>query len=215
MWKWVIGAGAGLLGVAGLLAWRGGGRTGVPLVGGKTGSGSTRRGRVHVVNGQLATSGIPAYTITSTDKLWLGRALVGETGGRARRDLEAVTWALAQNFVLVIGAGNRRPRFSTFTDCIRAYSQPVNPRWIDPNGVKCRQHPGACTERHIARRRRISSMSWSSLPQATRQAVDDFVAGRLDNPVPNMVDFAAYTFSGREINIGGNWFGTSEGRRLA
>lgn len=169
--------------------------------------------RVFVDRGVLYGPGGVMTPITRTDLLWLGRAIVGETGGRSRVAGAAVTWALAQNLMLVIGTAGR-PRFSSFTAIVRAYCQPVNPAWATPGAGKCLQRPSACTESHIARRRRISSMTWSSLPAETVRVIEDFAAGGLENPVPGATDWAAYEYPGGTMNIEGNWFGVSRSRRL-
>jgi hypothetical protein len=175
------------------------------------------RGRTYTVNGVLHGPEDKTYRLTDNDLLWLARALVGEVGasGWSDRDKQrggaAVIWALAQNFMLVIGAGNRRPRFSTFTNIVRAYCQPVNPAWMDPNGAKCQSHPDACTPARLNRRRQISSMSWNSIPPEVRDLVTQFKQGSLDNPVIGMTDWHARTWNGALVEIAGNHFGV--GRR--
>jgi hypothetical protein len=198
--KIIVAVAAGL--AAALAAYLARGQTN-KVIGTVTGGTVVPRGRVYVADGSLYGPGGVSVPLTEEDRLWTGRMIVGETGGNNREAAAAVTWAIAQNLMLIVGTGNARPRFSSFTNVLRAYAQPINPRWEDRG-----------TEAQIARRARIRSLSWSALPEATQQAVDDFFAGRLENPVPDMVDFAAYRFPGDQVNIAGNWFGTGTARRL-
>ncbi len=125
-----------------------------------------------------------SYQITERDKLWAARMLVGEGGGT--QDPPAVLWTMTQLLALRHGR--------SFTDLIRAYSQPINPRWLD-DGQFCR--PGgrnagteACSSTRIARRRRIQALSWEQIPAELRQVVERWAAGTLPNPVERAVEFA-------------------------
>jgi hypothetical protein len=189
------------------------------------------RGRVWVENSVLHGPGDKTYRLTDSDMLWLGRAMVGEVGERAslwdnaetRRGGAAVIWALAQNFMLIIGSGGKRPRFDTFTQVVRAYCQPVNPAWARGGRFVVAPHPRlseaswrrAITEDKLNRRERISSMSWNSLPVKVRELIDSFRAGTLENPIPGMVDWAAGNWTGGQVRIAGNLFGSRPGKRLA
>lgn len=165
---------------------------------------------VSVYNGVVTGPTGATYRLTAADRLWLGRALVGETGGNDRRAAAAVAWSMINRFMLK----NRRPngtmKWSSFTNLLRAYCQPLNPAWSTPGQGKCAQRPDMCTDRHIQRRRATQAMSWDSLPYVTRRAVEDFSSGMLENPVGGAVDFAAYRFNGATVNIGGNWFGDTQ-----
>jgi hypothetical protein len=201
---WGLLAGGAALGLWGLSRARG------TITGGKgdTSTPAPSRGRVYVQGGMLHGPVSSPVQLTDTDKLWLARALVGETGGRDRRAMAAVTWAMAQNLMLV---GANPPRYSTFTGLIRAYSQPVNPRW---------ENEGTAVQ--IARRRSIRTMTWAQIPSTARQVVDDFWAGTLENPIgtpgAELVDFAAaghFTPTGPSVDIGGNVFVRNADRRIA
>lgn len=171
----------------------------------------TTRGRVYVENRTLYGPVGDPTPLTDEDMLWLGRAIVGETGGRNEEWGAAVAWALAQNLKLV-----RRARpITTFTGVTRAYCQPINPKWLDINAEGCRRAPHMCTERHLARRHRYVRMSWDDLPPETQRVVQQFQAGTLPNPVSGAVDWHANHFPGATVEIGGNWFGVGRGRRLA
>lgn len=169
---------------------------------------------VSVSGGTIVGPHDVVYHLTQDDLLWLGRAIVGEAGDNpSRRSAAAIAWALAQNFALIPSSRGGVPRFSTFTGLVRAYCQPVNPSWSVAGDGKCLEIPSACTPAHIARRARISSLSWNQLG-AVQGYVQDFAAGRLENPVPGMVDWLAGPWDGGQVNIGGNVFGVREGRRL-
>jgi len=163
-----------------------------------------RRPKVYVRNNILIGPD-RSYPLTQTDLLWLKRAIVGEveSGNPA-----PIIWALAQNFLLV----DRAHYFPTFTDLIRAYSQPVNASWADANSDKCRSHPEACTAQRMARRARIQSLT--SFSPRVEQAVAQFMAGSLPNPIPGLVDWKASPWQGGVIEIEGNWYGVSPERRM-
>lgn len=215
MMKWIVAIGAGL--TATLFAYLARGATSKAvgtITGTETSSGaSSPQGRVYVQDGRLYGPGGVSVALTETDRLWAGRAVYGETGGADRTAAAAVLWSMAQNLMLVQGAS--RPRFSSFTNMLRAYCQPINPMWESASSSGCIEHPTRCTASMLARRARIRDMSWSALPATTREAVDAFFAGALDNPVPGMVDFAeASQFPGAQTVIGGNGFGTLSSRRI-
>jgi len=174
-------------------------------------AGTQERGRVYVENSTLYGPVGDPIPLTDSDMLWLGRAIVGETGGRNAEWAAAVAWALAQNMKLI----RRAHVFTTFTGVVRAYCQPVNSKWLTPDAEGCQRSPQMCTERHLARRQGYVRMTWDDLPTATQQVVTAFRAGTLPNPVPGAVDWHANHFEGATVDIGGNWFGVAEGRRLA
>jgi len=139
------------------------------------------------------------YQLTDEDLLWAGRMVQGETlPGRARRgeDALAVLWTMTSLFT---PAGQRakygRLRFGTFTDLIRAYSQPINPRWLR-DGFFCRpggRHHGtdACAPERLDGRERLQRMAWSELDAELRAVVLRWAAGQTTNPAPRAIEFAA------------------------
>jgi|GEM_PF-5027341 len=185
------------------------------------GGGPGCRGRVTVCNGVIKGPR-SEYRLTDVDKLWLARALLGEVSESAARwqDSEtkrggaAVCWAMAQNFSLIRGPGDAVPRYSSFTLLLKAYCQPINPKWASSRTQKCREHPAACTERHLTRRRRVSTATLASMPAGLLDLVDQWVAGQIVNPIPGMTDWHARSFRGARVQIAGNHFGVSEGRNL-
>jgi len=170
------------------------------------------------------------YTVTADDRLWMGRMLIGETGesGWDSRDPAeqeakrqagvAVLYSVAERFAS--NPSLRSNTGNTFTGVMRAFSQPINPIWSSlsacSNGRGCCGSEGTmCTPAHLSRRQRIQSKSWNALPEGVRSLVDDFIAGRVTNPIPGYNDFAAATHISQSalnssvvtpINIGGNMF---------
>lgn len=140
-----------------------------------------------------------SYRLTEQDLLWAGRMVQGETlAGRARRaeDALAVLWTMTSLFT---PAGQRakygRWRFDTFTSLIRAYSQPINPRWRR-DGLFCRpggRHHGtdACAPARLDARDRLQRMTWPELDAGLRAVVLRWAAGKTRNPVPKAIEFAA------------------------
>jgi len=174
-------------------------------------AGTQERGRVYVENGTLYGPVGDPTPLTDDDMLWLGRAIVGETGGRNEEWGAAVAWTLAQNMKLI----QRSSPFTTFTGVTRAYCQPISPRWATADASGCQRAPHMCTERHLERRQRYLRMTWDEFPSATQNVVTAFRAGTLPNPVPGAVDWHADPFEGATVDVGGNWFGVAQGRRLA
>jgi len=140
-----------------------------------------------------------SYRLSETDLLWAGRMVQGETlPGRARRaaDALAVLWTMASLFT---PAGQRAKyggwRFDTFTDLVRAYSQPINPRWLR-DGMFCQaggRHHGtdACSAARLDERDRLQQRPWPGLDAGLRDVVLRWAAGETRNPVPKAIEFAA------------------------
>ncbi|MGE0789753.1 MAG: hypothetical protein AB7S26_29035 [Sandaracinaceae bacterium] len=138
------------------------------------------------------------YRLTKTDVLWAARMVEGETLRRPDRgdDALAVLWTMTSLFA---PDGQRAKyggrRFVTFTDQIRAYSQPINPRWL-AEGEFCR--PGgrsfgtdACADARLTARARLQRTAWKELDPLLRRVVIAWALGRTRNPVPGAIEFAA------------------------
>jgi len=174
-------------------------------------------GGVDIVNNAIYFPGVEPYTITPLDKLWLIRSLWGEVSRDAaswsspdvRQGGAAILWCYANHFLTV---GRKREIFHTLGDFVQAYSQPINPRWIDPDGEKCRQSPQMCTSERIAFRRALRDKQWGEFPPHLQELVDSFAEGRLPNPVGTRTDFRA-SGTGYQpadaIVVAGNVFGTA------
>lgn len=133
------------------------------------------------------------YRFNATDAMWAVRMLLGETvSGADGPEGDAVLWCMANRMYLL-----RNQTFSrrdgllltpphSYTDIIRAYSQPINPYWFDP------MHEGDASR--LQRRREVISLgpadTWRGVrvEDVTRKVVA-FMQGRIPNSVPGIVHF--------------------------
>lgn len=172
-------------------------------------------------NGVMSFPGVTPYRITQEDSVWLLRSIWGEVNRSNRnwdtadvqRGAAAVLWAMANNYMTV---GRKRTLFSTFGDFVQAYSQPINPAWVNPDGAKCQQSPAMCTSEMIAFRRALRSKPWSEFPAEAQAIVTAFVNGALPNPVGSRTDFRAANRGYRPpdpLTVAGNTFGTDPDAR--
>ena len=134
--------------------------------------------------GLITTSDGYRYELTPTDLLWAARMLVGESGTNTR-DGAGVLWTMASRLA--------QQRGTSFTDVIRNYSQPINPRW-GSSGDMC--GPGGryagqdnCSDRLLQRRAQISGLQPEDMPTQW-SLVQRWAAGQVPNPVPRAVEFA-------------------------
>ncbi|MFK7990881.1 MAG: hypothetical protein AB8I08_32980 [Sandaracinaceae bacterium] len=144
-------------------------------------------------------SGDWRYRLSKDDLLWAARMVEGETLSRRagkEADARAVLWTMTQLFS---PEGQRakygRERFASFTGLIRAYSQPINPRWTEA-GEFCR--PGGrfhgqdeCSDNRLRARAQLQQASWSGIDPALRREVVLWATGRSVNNVPKAIEFAA------------------------
>jgi hypothetical protein len=127
------------------------------------------------------------YQLTDEDVLWAARAAVFEGG----HDPADTLWTWTQML-----ATWRYKRYGTLKDIIRYQSQPVSPLW-NRNGSKCegaRRQNANCADRLLARRDLAQSISWERLlarSPGQMATVVKWATGKLRNPVPRAVDFAA------------------------
>lgn len=100
------------------------------------------------------------------DALWMGRMLVGEEGSRATFEAAHVLVSvLLRRFAAMAGprlARGQAPQWSTITDLLRAWSQPLQER------QEATEH-----------RMRIRSLAWTELSEPIRRAVLDTMTGRV------------------------------------
>jgi hypothetical protein len=125
------------------------------------------------------------YTVTPEDHLWLLRAVEYEGAVQAQ-----VAQTLVNCFCQ--RAARLRPGRLTLTQHVRAYAQPINPRWF-LNGDLYKRWEGKTPEATPAhaRRREHIHCKLNVFKAATRQAVDRaLVVGCVDVPV-NCTDYAA------------------------
>lgn len=140
------------------------------------------------------------YTLTETDVIWLARSIRGECGPHPTREAAAaVSWTLMNRFMLLPAFA----KWTSFTDLIRAFSQPVNPEWF-ADGSKCREGgpfhgKENCDPKTTAWRVQLSGMPLSTLGPAAGYA-RAFAEGTLEYPKA----FALLT-KDRPTNWGATW----------
>jgi hypothetical protein len=143
--------------------------------------------------GTLVTTRGERLPLTSTDALWMARALAGEGGGEV--DAYAITSTMLRRWAGLRDAGQRR--FGSLTDLVvgrfrsstpyegdsgevelRGYCQPVSVQWRNTGGPRA------------DRRRRIRSLGWDAVEPYRRQAVLRMFTGRAPLTAPASVHFA-------------------------
>ncbi len=146
------------------------------------------------------------YALTREDRRWAYRMVIGEGCDEAPE----VLWTMINRFVFLLGADlkrSRKPRYPTFASLIKAYSQPINPKWRR-DGSACEgrwRGTDACSPARLKRREALSRASRSALigqGECQREAilaVDLLFDGRLPNPVPGAVDFAVPRLVARRV----------------
>lgn len=126
-----------------------------------------------------------SYQLTPTDLDWLSREIANEGG----RD-DGTLWTMAQRLYAL------RNTFSSMTSMVRAFSQPVNPRWL-AGGDLCQAHPAQCTAAELAKRERAQDPN-TTYPQQLAY-VQRWAAGGVPNPVPRAIDFRACDAAARTL----------------
>ena len=131
------------------------------------------------------------YPLTWNDLLWLARASNCETqGGADGIHYEAVSWAMIQWFVARRQRG--APHTASLSECLRSFSSPVNPHFINGTGPAVRYlGTDYMSAERVAHRRWCSSRPWNYFyteKPMIAQIMKDFAQG---NPPPNPV--AGYT----------------------
>lgn len=131
------------------------------------------------------------YTVTPTDRQWFIRCL-----WREGTPAETVGHTLLQRFALLASQGAKYP---TMTSFLRAYCQPVNPRWF-PGGdkseafIKRAEKRGdvaaAKTERERAKRRiGYARTPINEIKPRFRELADRILAGSSVSPAPKATHF--------------------------
>ena len=147
------------------------------------------------------------YQLTSCDVNWLARSMWGECGPKAKdKAYNAVAYCMLQRFMRWPVWG----KWDSFAQFVRAFSQPVNPKWSDPDGEFAAKWPKLFSEAHLKRRDIIQTRPWGLVPEPPKKAAVLFAVGLADNPVPDAINFASRALIKRQgrtgITIGGNTF---------
>ena len=135
------------------------------------------------------------YRFTSEDKLWMARMVTGESGTSNMTAGAAVLWSVATRWVT-------NPRFQqmSFTQLMRNFSTPVM--------FNCRSGSASYCQR-------TSAIPWSNIDPRVRNLVEQFIRGRVPNPIPGYNNFAAsWAIGSRSMasselppqDVGGNMF---------
>lgn len=130
-------------------------------------------------------AGNKEYVITDTDALWLGRMVVGEGGYNASTEkIRALLWAIMNRFML----NPSQRKKDSLTAVVRAFSQPINPRW-DGEGSDDFCAPGGkyhgtdyCSDSRLERREKMTELSWSKIPLKIRAEIEKLRRGELPYP---------------------------------
>jgi hypothetical protein len=157
----------------------------------------------------------PPIEITDEVALWLMRMICGEGGMICSDEKTAcLIWAIINRWFLWPGAKN----YKTFIAMMRAFSQPINPRWMT-GGDLARKYFGrdAASAQRLARRAYICGLKWTDVPWKIRHAVAVFADGLLPYPTtaaasekPRISNWASLPSTPKRypwgMNINGDWF---------
>lgn len=148
-------------------------------------------------------------------RLWLARMCVGEGGNKCTVEhASAMLTALTNRYLLHPWRHAWREGFIAF---VRAFSQPINPRW-QAGGDLAIKHKSSKTV--LARRKKICSLTIRGINPSIVSLVDDFITGDwglfalLDDC--QISNWSTSTIKSRKANpngmdIDGNWFFEDKG----
>lgn len=176
----------------------------------------------------LQTQRCAVYACTMTGKtleitddvaLWLMRMVVGEGGAKcSTRKTSALCWAIVNRWFLWPGARH----YSNFVDMMRAFSQPINPRWGRGGDLAIKAQEAYCHPGKLKRRERICSMQFKDIPKPIRENVELFAKGELLGPELNIEkqrisNWASLKLTSTKypwgVDIDGDWFFEDENLR--
>lgn len=133
------------------------------------------------------------YTLTESDIQWLARSMWGEASSAEGR--VSVAWSELQRFLLLDWIWLKEGW--SFARFLRAYSQPINPKYRYQGPIEVQEH-----RRHITE---------DAIPQDVLALARSFASGDLPNPFPEPVygfvskgSWAGEGRPGPGITIGGN-----------
>lgn len=151
----------------------------------------------------------PPLTIDNKTALWLMRMCVGEGGARCRPEkAAALLWAIVNRWFLWPGA-----RFyPTFVSMLRAFSQPINPRWM-AGGDLARKYIGRneASAKRLARRARICALRWDQIAWPIRRTVAAMANQELASPFSSRAsNWASLPSTPKKYpwgeDVDGDWF---------
>ena len=159
--------------------------------------------------GTLITGRGAHLPLTSTDALWMARALTGE-GGR-EPDALAITSTMLRRWALLWDASQRT--FRTLTDLVVGRLRGATPYDGDEGEVELRGYsqPGAVQWRTQGsadargRRARIRSLAWDAIDPVRRQAILRLFTGRAALTAQTAVHFAERSLVERRLREHTDW----------
>ena len=166
----------------------------------------------NAITTQILADGVPVYTYTDEDRLWLARMLFGESGTN-EAEWGANLWALAQRFV-----DRRRQNLErTMVELVTQFSQPINPDWYR-NGSQCaigsaNADDDGCSESAMQRRDRLRQYHWQPA-QLTQEllTIDKFLRGEIPNPVPGATNWHTNRLADGYVQIAPQFQNVFQGR---
>lgn len=126
-----------------------------------------------------------SYRVKPSDRLWLLRAVQAESN--KADDRRRVAQTLLNRFVYLKSKGSTA--YPTLTAFVRAYAQPINPKWENKSTSKCRSNPSRCTDAMIAKRREARAQTQFS--DSTVAAVDEAMSRGMTAIDSSSVHYAA------------------------
>jgi hypothetical protein len=144
--------------------------------------------------------------IKQDDLLWGARLINGETWGNVKDgDAAAMLWSIAQR---IYWRGHKE----TIASLSPLYSQPINAKWAR-DGAGCKDHPlkdkpaekgvkNPCSKEKLDKRDELRTVAWDKLSAKARDAVADFAACKLDNPLPGAIGWLAPSEYGDAVDGG-------------
>jgi hypothetical protein len=147
-------------------------------------------------------------------ELWACRMCIGEGGMKCSQEkATAMLWALAHRFILW-----PRPVWKTYLQLMRAFSQPINPRWAK-GGDLAKRYAGTkfATPARLRRRKHVSSIGIYDIPNHIMETVYIFAEGGSELPPkvkllgkPKISNWASLPSTPKRfpwgIDIDGDWF---------
>ena len=145
--------------------------------------------------------------IDDKKKLWLKRMIVGEGGKNCSvRKANALIVAIINRWFLWKGSR----KYPTFISMMRAFSQPINPRWMT-GGDLARKYIGriAASKQRLARRAQICAMT--KFPRSINDIVDSTMdVGTVNCYDQRISNWASLKSTPKKypwgIDIDGDWF---------
>ncbi len=126
-----------------------------------------------------------SYRVTPSDRLWILRAVQAESN--KPDDRRRVAETLLNRFVFLKSRGSTA--YPTLTAFVRAYAQPINPKWASQSTAKCRTNPRRCTDAMIAKRREARTQTQFS--DSTVTAVRGALTRGITSVASSSVHYAA------------------------